>query len=100
MNKKQWIVLGIGLIIMGIFFNYVGGKGLIDCNVLSKDAHEIYKEALDSDMSILETQSFYPQNVVGTCHDLPIIMSSIGSIFWGLGIIFVILGFLEDKKKK
>lgn len=100
MNKKQWIVLGIGLIIMGILFSILSSRASNDCGVLVKDALESYKKAADSDMSVLEKQSFYPDALINSCYDKVIMLSSVSSILWGFGIIFVILGFLEDKRKR
>ncbi len=99
MNKKQWIVLGIGLIIMGILFSVLSNKALDGCNILIKDSLETYGGAVDSDMSILEKQSFYPDTLIHSCYNQSITMGAISSISWTLGIIFIILGFLEDKKK-
>lgn len=86
MNKKQWFVFGIGLIILGVFIGVV--SGIDDCSELN-DAN--LKLMAEGD-STLEARAI-------SCMDRSTYSSLISTIIFSIGILFVICGFLEPKKK-
>ena len=92
MNRKQWFTIGIGLIVMGIFFG--GMSGMIDCSNIQNDAIE---RQLNAD-NIQDAKALSMDDWVISCLDMNIYQSMVSTILWTLGILFIICGFLESKK--
>lgn len=95
MNKKQWFTLGIGLIVMGIFFGAL--SGIIDCNALIEERIGIIEDAMDANLGseVLYGSLASMDAWAISCLDTNMYMTWISSISWTLGILFIICGFLE-----
>ena len=98
MNKKQWFVLGIGLILLSFFFSFLGTQN--DCSALQEDSIKRQEKLLESGADIQDIVGISSDAWVISCFDTNIAITSTSTIIFTLGIIFIILGFLEDKKKK
>lgn len=101
MNRKQWLVLGFGMIVMGIFFGFMNVITSEGCDEITADYVDIMDKMQQSEMTIEEKgvlMSSY--DLVESCQNKGLMFSMINTIFWGFGIIFVIIGFLEKKAKK
>lgn len=99
MNKNQWFVLGIGLILMGFYFGFL--SGINDCDELQSIYLDMVDEALTPNLN-----GEYIQNLMSSgdawvisCLDKNLNLTSISTISFTLGVIFIIFGFLEPKKK-
>ncbi|MCX6742068.1 MAG: hypothetical protein NTX24_02745 [Candidatus Pacearchaeota archaeon] len=77
MNKTQWIVLGIGLLILFGYLSFMAPQGI------SSDHVQIGNIDL---MLMMMYQREYAYTILA-------------SISGALGILFIICGFLEPKKK-
>lgn len=98
MNRKQWFVWGIGLILMGIIFGSL--SGMIDCLDIQEEYTNSIIDAVDSNMGAEVINGIRASGNAWTisCLDKNMYMALISSISWGLGICFTICGFLEPKK--
>ena len=96
MNRKQWMVLGIGLILLSLFIGFLSGMN--DCSVLQKDSITRQEKLLESGAEIQDIVAVGNDAWVISCFDQNIMIGLVSTIIFTLGILFVILGFLEPKK--
>ncbi len=98
MNKKQWLVLGIGLILIGISMGAI--SGINDCLAQQRESLDLVEESIDLnlDNEIIIGQMASSDAWSISCLDKNIDLTIISTISWTLGILFVICGFLEKKK--
>jgi hypothetical protein len=89
MNKKQWFVWGIGLILFSFFLSSVGANTL-NCEYLNEKNIELINSGGDG----IATSA-----MVTSCFEIVIIKQGVSSIIFTAGILFVICGFLEPKQK-
>jgi len=71
-----------------------------DCSDLQFEVIEQQFEAVESGANLQEALALNKDAWVISCLDMRILLSTLYSILAGLGIIFIILGFLEPKGKK
>jgi len=94
MNKKQWFVLGIGLLVFSYFLLNMSTKR--DCLELQGEYDDLRNEAVDAGFDYAD----YNNDVwVISCFEQNMDLASDSSIFFTIGILFIICGFLEGKKK-
>ena len=100
MNRKQWFVLGIGLILSGIFMGAI--SGINNCLAQQKVSLDLVEEAIDSHLSIEFINGAMANSNAWaiSCLDMNINLAIISTISWTLGILFIICGFLEPKELK
>ncbi|MBL7148247.1 MAG: hypothetical protein ISS82_05470 [Nanoarchaeota archaeon] len=97
MNKKQWFVLGIGLILLSFFYSYV--NGIADCSLLVNKHMELLE--ITGEIGELGTHSTTESKLgVLACFWDDTFYYAISTISLTLGILFIICGFLEPKRKK
>ena len=87
MNKKQWYVFGIGLILLSFFIGYISGMSG-DCKLGIPDEEEYFEARESMEAWII------------SCHDMKIIQSLVSTIIFTIGVILTICGKLEPKKHK
>ena len=99
MNRKQWFVIGIGLILMGVFIGVLSGLG--SCSAIHNTYLEMISEASDSNLSIEYIQMLSSSSDAWaiSCYDMDIALQTIYAISFTIGVLFIICGFLEPKKK-
>ena len=98
MNRKQWLILGIGLVAMGVLFNYAAT--INDCLALQKEYLTILEKARNpSDDTLFGSILINQTLTINSCLDKNIDAGMIGGTFFGLGILFIICGFLEPRNK-
>ena len=101
MNRKQWLVLGFGLILMGILFGFVNSGYSDGCDQIIEGFLGSWDEIQESEMTSEELQTLRASyDVIDNCLNTNLLYSTMNSILWSLGIIFVIIGFLEKKKSE
>lgn len=88
MNRKQWFVWGIGLILLSFFLSYFSNTS--SCSDLNDKNIELIEMGADNTAV---------SAIVTSCFDMAITMSAISSIIFTSGILFTICGFLEPKQK-
>ena len=104
MNRKQWFVLGVGLILMSFYFSFLAGTQ--DCFEIQSAHYDIMEDLMNStinsdspDFNLVQNSQMTADAWVISCFDETTEQRNISSILFGLGIIFVIFGFLELKKR-
>ena len=82
MNRKQWLVLGIGLILYGFILHNSLISAVADC------------------LANIEVKAPDPNATaeIISCSEMYTYLGAIDTLAFTLGVIFVILGFLEPKK--
>ncbi len=94
MNKKQWFVLGIGLIVISLYLGYLNEGSLNTCNIMSSLIEET-----NARLSELGSSDEVEDISVFNCYENVGQRDYFRKFIGGLGIIFIILGFLEPKRK-
>lgn len=99
MNKKQWITFGVGLILLGLFFGYVGSTN--DCLAIQSQFLENVESSQDANMNEEFIQSIRASGDAFTisCLNNNITAQAYNTIFFTLGVLLIIMGFMEKKKK-
>lgn len=99
MNKKQWITFGVGLILMSFFFSIMGG--LMDCSNLANTRYESIEEYIDAGLGSEFTQNAILNNDLWiiSCFEDNGRNYSTSTISFTIGILFIIMGFMEKKNK-
>ena len=95
MNRKQWFVFGIGLVLLGFYFNFV--SGVMDCGKIREVYSNTIEENPDEGGDIKALVSVANAWAV-SCHYKNIDLEAISAISFALGVVFIISGFLEPKK--
>jgi hypothetical protein len=95
LNRKQWIVFGIGLILLGFYTQALAGMN--DCDKLLRSDLEIV-ENIDNDLNTLGIVTLLAKGNSADCFDFNTLLGTYAAILTGIGILFIIMGFLEKKK--
>ena len=82
---------------MGILLGVMANGAQADCDALFDIQMEVLEDVSETNASTIEKLGLVPDT---NCFMLPFAVRIISSIAWTLGAIFVIIGFLETKKKK
>ena len=101
MNRNQWFVLGIGLILLSFYFSYHAEAR--DCDKISqanRDLMEIEDQLNEATDSSDESVSNHMSNVVVNCFRGAEQHYNYSKIFRALGILFMICSFFEPKGRK
>tara|TARA_Y100000310_G_C20260083_1_gene613220 strand:+ start:210 stop:527 length:318 start_codon:yes stop_codon:yes gene_type:complete len=104
MNKKQWISLGIGLLLSS-WYLFSTGTFLGECgNDLKVEYNDMISQAIELDMDTefingLRLSSIETQLLINSCLNHESRLGIYSTIIGLIGILFIIMGFMESKKK-
>ena len=106
MNKKQWITFGIGLLIISwaIYGTSSIAEETENCGTdLKLEYVDMISQATESDMELefingLKLSSIENQLLSNSCLNHESRLATYSTIIGSMGILFIIMGFMEKKK--
>ena len=74
-------------------------SNMSDCSEIQKIYADLISENSNLDMEFIQILSSSSDAWAISCFDMNITLSIVSSILFSLGVLFIICGFLEPKKK-
>ena len=100
MKRTQWFVLGIGLVLTGFFIGFLLDTD--DCSKIQNEYIEQISEAIDLELGMEFIQTAMSSSDAWTisCLNTTLYFSLTSAVISALGLMFIIIGFLEPKERK